>query len=341
MVHNVPCVAARSLLDFRALSLMLGESTSLISSSATGFGLLAPTFLAQGLPVAAQNAAAVPIAPAVILMMCVIAGVGTVLLLPGRRETPIRTIGGIVLMAAGLIFAAMLIRWTAGHPRGGMGLYFWLFSAIAILGAIRVITHDRPVYSALYFVLTVFATAGLFMLLWAEFMAAALVLIYAGAILVTYVFVIMLAAEATSQPTDLQGGGVLSSVPEHDAQSREPVAACAVGFALMGVLLFIIFDKWEGYETTGKTVTGGTTRALGEFLFAHHIVSLELAGLILTIAMVGAIMIARKRVIVVEDNVRELKPETVIGPATPVDDNPHSIPVDGTLNPRQKAYPET
>ena len=75
-----------------------------------------------------------------------------------------------------------------------MGVYFWIFSAIALVGAVRVVTHPRPVYSALYFVLTVFATAGLFVLLWAEFMAAALVLIYAGAILVTYVFVIMLAA---------------------------------------------------------------------------------------------------------------------------------------------------
>lgn len=342
MVHNVPCVAARSLLDFRALSLMLGASTSLTSSLATGFGLLAPDFFAQTLPPIAQSSpGAVPISPAVILILCAIAGVGTVLLLPGRRETPIRAIGGIVLLAAGLIFSAMLIRWTAGHPRGGMGLYFWLFSAVAIIGAIRVVTHPRPVYSALWFVLTVFATAGLFMLVWAEFMAAALVLIYAGAILVTYVFVIMLAAEATTPGTDTSGHAALSSVAEHDAVSREPLAACAVGFALMGVLLFVIFDKFDGPETTGTSVTAGTTRQLGEFLFNNHMVSLELAGLILTIAMVGAIMIARKRVIVVDEPTRDMKPEMVVGPATPVDDNPHSIPVEGTLNPRQKAYPET
>ncbi|MBC8107672.1 MAG: NADH-quinone oxidoreductase subunit J [Anaerolineae bacterium] len=321
---------------------MLGASTSLTSSLATGYGLHAPSFLAQTLPIIAQGSPSmVPLSPTVILILCAIAGVGTVLLLPGRRETPIRAIGGMVLLAAGLIFAAILIRWTAGHPRGGMGLYFWLFSAIAIGGAIRVITHSRPVYSALYFVLTVFATAGLFMLLWAEFMAAALILIYAGAILVTYVFVIMLASEATSPATNLEGGGALSNVPEHDAVSREPLAACAVGFALMGVLLFIIFDRFDGAETNAVNVTSGSTRQLGEFLFNNHVVSLELAGLILTIAMVGSIMIARKRVIVVDEPAREMKPETVIGPATPVDDNPHSIPVDGTLNPRQKAYPET
>ena len=87
-----------------------------------------------------------------------------------------------------------------------------------------------------------FATAGLFVLLEAEFIAAALVLIYAGAILVTYVFVIMLASQAGSddKPTPAQ------KMVEYDHVSREPLAAAAVGFALMGVLLFLIFDKAAG-----------------------------------------------------------------------------------------------
>src|SRR5450432_786146 len=139
----------------------------------------------------------VPMAPAAILTLCVVAGVGTVFLLPSRREAPLHKIGGIILIAAAVIFSLLLVRWVAGSSVGGMGPYFWIFSAIALFGAVRVITHSKPVYSALYFVLTVFASAGLFLLLWAEFMAAALILIYAGAILITYVFVIMLASEAT------------------------------------------------------------------------------------------------------------------------------------------------
>src|SRR5262245_4137369 len=107
--------------------------------------------LAQTIPV--------PISPAMIMALCVVAGVATVFLLPGRRDASLRKVGGIVLFAAALIFAAMLMRWTAGTARGGMGFYFWMFSAIAIVGAVRVITHTKPVYSALYFVLTVFATA--------------------------------------------------------------------------------------------------------------------------------------------------------------------------------------
>src|SRR3954452_11100392 len=185
-------------------------------------------------PLLAQS---VPLSPLVILVLCVVAGVGTVLLLPSRREASFRKIGGIVLLAAGLIFAAVVVRLTAGEAKGGMGPYFWIFSAIAIVGAIRVVTHTKPVYSALYFVLTVFASAGLFLLLWAEFMAAALVLIYAGAILVTYVFVIMLAAEATP------ASGPMAGMSEHDVTSRDPVLAAAIGLALMAVLLFVIFDR--------------------------------------------------------------------------------------------------
>lgn len=340
----------------------------LISSPLHSALLLAqtlPSALPQAVPQAPAGAASSPFAPIVILILCLVAGVGTVLLLPGRREPAVRKIGGVVLLAAGLIFAALLVRWAANSPGGGMGVYFWIFTVIALVGAVRVITHRRPVYSALYFVLTVFATAGLFLLLWAEFMAAALVLIYAGAILVTYVFVIMLASEATpageTKPGETASGTTpVEQLAEHDAVSREPVVAAAVGFALMGVILMVIFDNAQTLErggaaslrelseTTVEAVAPadaarvqfqGSTQQLGQFLFRNHIVNLELAGLILTVAMVGAIMIARRRVIGGERT--EAEPETLVGPATPVDDNPHSIPVYGTRNPRQKAYPET
>src|SRR5687768_13956392 len=194
------------------------------------------TALAQA-PSTGPAGAGAPLEPVVLMILCAAAGIATVMLLPSRREAPLRAVGGVALLAIGLIFAAILVRWTAAASGGGMGAYFWIFSAVALVGALRVITHTKPVYSALYFVLTVFATAGLFILLWAEFMAAALVLIYAGAILVTYVFVIMLAAEAAS-PAGPNGG--VERVSETDAVSREPILASAVGFTLMGVILFVI-----------------------------------------------------------------------------------------------------
>src|SRR5438445_400333 len=91
--------------------------------------------------------------PVVILILCVLAGIGTVLMLPGKREGAWGRIGGAGLLAVGLIFAALLVRSAAGQNAGGMGAYFWVFSAVAIVAALRVVTHPRPVYSALYFVL--------------------------------------------------------------------------------------------------------------------------------------------------------------------------------------------
>jgi NADH-quinone oxidoreductase subunit J len=303
--------------------------------------MLGSVFLAQLSP---PSPATPLIAPALLFVLAVVAAVGLILLLPGRRDTPLRAMGGVVLFACGIILAVQL-----GKLAAGSGTYFWIFAAIAIIGAVRVITHPKPVYSALYFVLTVLASAGLFALMWAQFMAAALILIYAGAILVTYVFVIMLAAEAS--PTSGASGptSMREQLAEHDAVSREPVVASAVGFALMGVLLFLIADRSPaaiapaGPGTTSMTgfTPVGATQQLGAYLFDKQLINLELAGLILTVAMVGAIVIARKRVVSVDAADRGVVSETLTAPMTPIDDNPHSIPVYGTENPRQKEYPET
>jgi NADH-quinone oxidoreductase subunit J len=289
--------------------------------------------------------------PSAILGLCIVAGVGTILLLPGRFQPSWRRLGGAILLLAGLTLLFLLVHHAYRVARQEATLhsiYFWIFAAIALFGAVRVITHRRPVYSALYFVLTVFATAGLFVLLLAQFMAGALVIIYAGAILITYVFVIMLAVQA---PTP-ESSTAAQQMADYDDVSRDPFVASFIGFVLMGVLLFVIFDRasdvHRGSPDAG-TITAaqsgapnveGNTQQLGVYLFGNQQVSLELAGLLLTIAMVGAIVIARRRVLRHEP-AAAAPAETVVFPATPVDDNPHSIPVYGTDNPRQKAYPET
>jgi len=281
------------------------------------------------------------IPPMVILLLCAAGAVGTILLLPGPRQST--KLGAVALAIAGIALGVIIFHAMAGPANSDTGPYFWIFAAIALIGAIRVITHPRPVYSALYFVLTVFASAGLFILMYAEFMAAALVLIYAGAILITYVFVIMLAASAQSS-----GNAPLAGLAECDAVSREPFSACCVGFALMGVLLFVIFDKGEQVPTANTPVpklamaeeqVHGSTQSIGQYLFQEQTVNLELAGLILTVSMVGAIMIARKRVTSLDENF-EPTAETITATATPVDDDPKSIPVYGTTNPKQKAFPQ-
>ena len=359
------------------------------------------------------------LAPGLILALCLVAGIGTVLLLPGGRSVAWRRIGAAILAAAALFFFVALF--VEGDQRGNV--YFWIFTAIALFGSVRVVTHPKPVYSALYFVLTVFASAGLFVLMYAEFMAAALVTIYAGAILVTYTFVIMLAADA-APPTQRPEDAARDFLAEHDQRARFPLGAAAVGFLTMAVLLLVIFDRAPehlekrlslidpiylistpaetpadpmgvdaeaGPEDDGVEVVPvealeseasadvdvslvqadapdvalviprrgdlypyndqpananerGGIQVLGIYLFTRQMVALQLAGLILTVAMVGAIVIARKQVI------PDLRPaglaraedqgETYATPFTPVDDNPKSLPVKGTGNPRQKAYPQ-
>lgn len=301
--------------------------------------------------------------PLAILVLCAVAGMGTILMLPGRREASWHKIGGIILLTALLIMAALAVR--QAHGFGIADVYFWLFSAIAVASAVRVISHTKPVYSALYFVLTVVASAGLFVLLWAEFMAAALILIYAGAILVTYVFVIMLAAQARSgSMSEAQEGA------EYDRVSREPLLASAAGFLLMGVVLFVIFEKGHGLtrgEAQPRKLSAAAAgdvpvmtaapvreviappsgvRELGDYLFREQLVTLELAGLLLTVAMVGAIVIARRQTIAqgaVAGQISADYPppaDRVDAMATPINDNPHSIPVSGTRNHQVKAYPE-
>lgn len=282
------------------------------------------------------------LAPALPLFLCAIAGIGTWLLLPrrGANRTYNYVGAGMGLIALGALII-LLLQW-ARVGGAATSVYFWLFSIVSIVASARVITHRQPVYSALYFVLTVFSTAGLFVLLWAEFLAAALVIIYAGAILVTYTFVIMLASEAS-------GRGLVTSLTtspkdaefEHDVESRSPLLACLAGFVVMGTMLFLIFDKAQAVVShgpilpdTGRNVSGGLQQ-LGVYLFTHQAVALQLAGLILTLAMVGALMIARKRVLLSEEETLTGEvPETA--PYTPVDDNPHSISVNGELGPRAK-----
>jgi NADH-quinone oxidoreductase subunit J len=292
-------------------------------------------------PVAAvlPLASAPLMSPVLILLLCLFAGIATVLALPGHREMTIRKVAGVVLIAVGLIFAASVPAWTSTTSSTSNAIYFWIFSAIALGSAVRVVTHSKPVYSALYFVLTVFASAGLFVLLEAEFMAAALVLIYAGAILVTYVFVIMLASQATGDGTHIQ------KMADYDSNSREPAAAAAVGFALMGVLLFVVFDRADGLvgssgpvAPAGNTIkVVGDTQELGMFLFRHQLLQLELSGIILLVSMVGAIIISRRKVVMTHSAMAAVeKAEAIAGPATPIDDNPHSIAVYGTESRRVK-----
>ena len=139
-----------------------------------------------------------------LLVITALGFMGVYLMMPRERITLVRLGALASIFALGGLFL-YLVR------LGGMGglastqtppIYFYLFAAIMIAGSVGVITHPRPVYAALYFVLVTLAGAGLFVMLLAQFMAVVLIIVYAGAILVTYVFVLMLAS-----PSAGGGGG--------------------------------------------------------------------------------------------------------------------------------------
>lgn len=205
-------------------------------------------------------------------------GVGVYLALPRGRARVGR--GALVLLLAAGAILIPLLSSTAGA--GGRAGWFIGLSVIAVAGAIRMITHRRPVYSALYFVLVVVAVAGLVLLLGAEFLAAALVIIYAGAILVTYVFVIMLAQQ--------------SGEAVYDREAREPLLASAAGFVLLGILGSRLFGPaLEASRDADALVPPGDVTWLGTQVLTRYAVGVEVAGLLLLASMVGAIVIARRR----------------------------------------------
>ncbi len=175
--------------------------------------------------------------PIALYLICGLGAAGIAFALPRRDRDGGRTltiVGGL-LLAIAFGGAALLMGLRASHNSAALpNIFFYPFAAIGLGAALRMITHKRPVYSALYFIMTIIASCGMYLLLSAEFMAFALVIIYAGAILITYLFVIMLATQAPTGDKD-------ELLDEVDAEAREPILACAIGFVLVGLLTAAMF----------------------------------------------------------------------------------------------------
>lgn len=219
------------------------------------------------------------------LIYFMIAGaVGLYLLMPRRQGAGLAKVGALVAGVALVGILLNLLGWTGGSLEGR---FFGLFSAVAVVSAVMMITQRKALYSALFFVLTVLAVAALILLQQAEFLAVALVLIYAGAILVTYVFALTL-----SRQEDLQ---------EYDTEAQAPMAAIFIGAVLMMGLLSMLqtfgADSGSGFVAANNEasmlVGTGSVRAVGVELFENHILALQIAGVLLLVAAVGGIAIVR------------------------------------------------
>jgi len=176
--------------------------------------------------------------PYLIYALLTLGALGVALSMPRRSVSP-QLLGAIVAGAGiGGVFLAVALTALGRAEASGAepalpGAFFYIFSLIALGSALRVITHPRPVYAALYFILTILASSALYLLLGAEFLAFALIIIYAGAILITYLFVIMLATQAPSEEEPATGN-------PYDKYSREPALSTGVGFVLIAILTGIM-----------------------------------------------------------------------------------------------------
>jgi NADH-quinone oxidoreductase subunit J len=235
----------------------------------------------------------------VFYLVPVIGAVAVYLAMPGERRTA--RFGAVVLGAVALGAVVVVLAAQIGYSY----LMFYILAVLALVAAVRVVTHQKPVYSAVWFLLLVVCVAGIALVAGAEFLAAALVIIYAGAILVTYLFVIMLA----QQPTP----------PEYDTQSREPAFAVLAGFVLVAGLAGPIVYK-HGPEATApptrtvqrgrpdaavgkppviasveETWREGNVLTIGRELMTVHVVAFEAAGVLLLVGIVGGIALATRR----------------------------------------------
>lgn len=244
------------------------------------------------------------------LLIVALGGLGCYLLLPRGTNSADRfgrLLGG-VLATISLVLLASHFGDAMPDNRTNE-LTFYILAAVSISSAVLMIASHNPVISALWFAMVLLSNSGLFLLQGAEFLSAATVIIYAGAIIVTFLFVIMLAQPQGAAPYDLH--------------SREPLLSCTAGIILCWTLLGTLNYATE-YEAKpfNERKPGASSAALpsqnlvarslgahpesiihpdkshvdslGRTLFLEHYVSIEVIGMLLLVAVVGAVLIANR-----------------------------------------------
>ncbi len=165
---------------------------------------------------------------------------------------------------------------------------FYLFAALTIGSALMVVLNRNAVNSALSLFLTFFGMAGLFVLLEAYFLAVLQVLVYAGAVVVLFAFIVML-LDLDSGPAKRVG--------------RLSAAAATIAFALMltGVLWLFHKDQFAAPALPAEA-SGSVLKVYGRQLFTTYLLPMQVAGFLLLVAMIGVIVISRKPAAAEEDD---------------------------------------
>ena len=162
--------------------------------------------------------------------------------------------------------------------------FFYLFAIVTVFAASRVVTARNPVHSALFLVLTFVSAAAIWLLLRAEFLAIVLVLVYVGAVMVLFLFVVMM----LDINVDQMRHGFWKSLP----------VALFVGAAIvieLSMVLWVQFGPVKSADAPALPPNYSNTEALGHLLYTDYIYPLEIAGVILLVAMVAAIALTLRR----------------------------------------------
>src|SRR5580698_4971238 len=176
------------------------------------------------------------------------------------------------------------LRRNWGQAMQADAIFFWVFSAVLILSALAVILARNPVHSVLFLILAFVNAAGLFLLMGAEFLAMILIVVYVGAVAVLFLFVVMMLDVDFAELRQ----GVLTYLP----------IGVVVGGILLAELLTVVF-AWVIGPDVAKAITApippagdiSNTQALGLVLYTRYVYYFQTAGIILLVAMIGAIVL--------------------------------------------------
>ena len=164
-------------------------------------------------------------------------------------------------------------------------ILFYLFAAVLLGSALRVITARNPVHAVLFLVLAFFNAAGIWMLLQAEFLAIALVMVYVGAVMVLFLFVVMMLDVNIERLRQ----GFWSYLP----------LGGVIALLMLGEMILVVGGRYFGLENfPGQNVAAGAsnTKDLARLLFTKYAWPFEIASLILLVAIIAAVMLTlRKR----------------------------------------------
>src|SRR5688500_14389208 len=160
---------------------------------------------------------------------------------------------------------------------------FYFFAAVLLFAALRVITSKNPVHAALFLVLAFFTSAGIWIQLQAEFLAITLVLVYVGAVMVLFLFVVMM--------LDIN----LERLREGFWQYL-PLGAL-VGVLMAAEMAAVLYGRWSGLVQPPRALpaTYSNTKELGRLLYTEYVYAFEIAAVVLLVAIIAAIALTLRR----------------------------------------------